>query len=92
VRPPRAQFSAPSRKTSNARNRFKPGFPHHAQSAACEAQPATPGAGVLPIAGKFGVDVCNGTFEVAHGETQLLLTRRLCAGKETAAREKKLKC
>jgi hypothetical protein len=27
ARSPRAQFSAPSRKTSNARNSLKPGFP-----------------------------------------------------------------
>jgi len=72
ARPPRAQFSAPSRKTSNARNRFKSGFPHRAPSAGCEAQPATPGAGVLPIAGEFGVAVGDGTFEAAHGETHFL--------------------
>jgi hypothetical protein len=40
---------------------------------------------MLPIAGEFGVAVCDGAFEVAHIETQFRWLRRFCAGKQRAS-------
>ena len=45
--PPRARFSAPSRKTAGGRKCCKGSCQCRAQAAGREARPATPGAGVL---------------------------------------------
>ena len=73
ARPPRAQFSAPSRKTVERTKKFQTHDVLNAfQSAGREARSATPGAGVLPELRSNGLNFIGNTGRIRASSRWLL--------------------